>query len=290
MSADPNLYQAPKSYPHPPKDLTYRVPEASAEGERPKPIFPWEGRQSKPTRVFAEDQTPPPLETALSTTDDDETQVEEHSPTTPTLGATSPDPPPFSAYSRTNAWDEDPQIERYVYALAHSRKAKIQALASAGDDPVSPGIESDPSPAFRRPSMRLTDFPTEIERPSLPVTPAPVQRPSFWGEERNAEGDLPAAEGVPKQEEWDPVARLEELTRKQPEVLVQGSGALDREIPDRRLPESAGLVPSAEEEIVPPTSVEGKVFRDPESAGVDFGARNAIRSGEDEGVFIATGS
>ena len=53
----------------------------------------------------------------------------------------------------------------------------------------------------RRPSFKLTDFPTEVERPSLPVTPAPIRRPSFWGEERD-ESQLPAADGVPKQEDW----------------------------------------------------------------------------------------
>lgn len=50
--------------------------------------------------------------------------------------------------------------------------------------------------------MRITDFPTELERPSLPVTPAPVRRTSFWGEEQEESAELPAAEGVPKQEEW----------------------------------------------------------------------------------------
>lgn len=58
-----------------------------------------------------------------------------------------------------------------------------------------------PSPE-KVPGMRLTDFPTELERPSLPVTPAPRRRPSFWGEERDEKGELPAAEGVPAQEDW----------------------------------------------------------------------------------------
>jgi hypothetical protein len=58
------------------------------------------------------------------------------------------------------------------------------------------------SPGARRHSMKLTDFPTELERPSLPVTPAPIRRPSFWGEERDEDGELPAAEGVPSQEDW----------------------------------------------------------------------------------------
>lgn len=92
--------------------------------------------------------------------------------------------------------------------------------------------------------MKLTDFPTEIERPSLPVTPAPVRRPSFWGAERDAQGDLPAAEGVPEQSDWDPVARLADLQRRQSEVLAQGpgvGGAAGTRIPDRELPESASV-------------------------------------------------
>lgn len=51
--------------------------------------------------------------------------------------------------------------------------------------------------------MRVTDFPTEVERPSLPVTPAPIRR-SFAqasGDEA-ADEQLPIAEGVPKQEDW----------------------------------------------------------------------------------------
>ncbi len=83
--------------------------------------------------------------------------------------------------------------------------------------------------------MRLTDFPTEFERPSLPVTPAPVRRPSFWGAERDAQGDLPAAEGVPDQSEWDPVSKLAELQRRQSEVLGQGPGSPTRAIPDRQM-------------------------------------------------------
>lgn len=131
----------------------------------------------------------------------------------------------------------------------------------------------------RRPSMKLTDFPTEVERPSLPVTPAPIRRPSFWGEERDELGNLPTAEGVPKQEDWvrrfssypapvfldlppplhdlrgdlywrcqfcgqqNPVMKLEELQRRQSEVLMsptetrQLGDAADP--PTRKMPESA---------------------------------------------------
>ena len=64
----------------------------------------------------------------------------------------------------------------------------------------------------RRASLRLTDFPSADERPSLPVTPAPRRKGgSFWGreEERGGAGDegqgdegMVAAEGVPDQGDW----------------------------------------------------------------------------------------
>jgi len=140
--------------------------------------------------------------------------------------------------------------------------------------------------------MKLTDFPTEFERPSLPVTPAP-RRPSFWGEERaDEEGELPTAEGVPKQQDWvsgfpsynfqpnfafasasaasasaaisaalrnlswrcqfcgkqNPVQKLEELQKRQAEVLQTGPETgpelKPKELPKRAMPRSAvGTVP-----------------------------------------------
>jgi len=99
-----------------------------------------------------------------------------------------------------------PDIERYIQALQAARsKGKVQVLANTakqGEDVLLPGAGAEPKPEQRRPSFKVTDFPTEVERPSLPVTPAPVRRPTFWGEERDELGELPAAEGVPKQEEW----------------------------------------------------------------------------------------
>jgi len=61
--------------------------------------------------------------------------------------------------------------------------------------------------------LKLTDFPSADDRPSLPVTPAPIRRPTFWGAERDGEGELPGAEGVPVQSEWDPTTQLEQLRR-----------------------------------------------------------------------------
>ncbi|MCJ1263156.1 glycogenin glucosyltransferase [Lobaria immixta] len=251
MSEDRKLFQPPAAYPEPPKDMYYEVPTAAAPGDRPKPIFPWESDQPKPTRVFADDLPQvPSSEVAPSVTTDDDTQTETASPTTPVLQVTSPEP--FASYSRTNAWDEMPEIERYISNLPQNRRGKLQVMLNASNTQggiLSPNAEDKTT---RRPSMKLTDFPTEIERPSLPVTPAPVRRPSFWGEERDAAGELPGAEGVPEQSEWDPTARLAELQRRQSEVLAQGPTSPIRAIPDRELLGSAAPMPIPEEpEVLP---------------------------------------
>ena len=264
MSHDTKLFQPPSHYPDAPKDMWYQVPEKAKEVDKPKPIFPWEGRAPKPTRVFAEPRapTPPPEPPAATTT---EVPVAEPGPPQPIQ---SPDPW-ASFQARTNAWDDVPEIERYMQSIQRPRKGKIQVLHQSTPQGVT-------SPPGRKPSMRLTDFPTEDDRPSLPVTPAPVRRPSFWGSERDEEGNFPAAEGVPQQDEWvrqfssypvpdfralspllrnvngvlvarcqhcgkqNPIAKLEELQRKQSEVLI-GSTKLEEtaDLPARKMPGSA---------------------------------------------------
>ena len=107
---------------------------------------------------------------------------------------------------------------------------------------MSPTSENPPSSERRLSSNLITDFPTEIERPSLPVTPAPVRRPQFWSSHRDEAGDLPAAEGVPEQSQWDPASKLVELARRQSEVLEKGpmgTTAEERNIPSRKLVESS---------------------------------------------------
>jgi glycogenin glucosyltransferase len=194
FASDPTPFKAPERYPDPPKDMYYEVPKTPTY-QKPTPIFPWEKDAAKPTRVFPEDNVEvtrePGKEPAPAPTDVEQAVT----PTTPTIHLTPADP--WQTYTRGNAWDDIPEIERYIGSLQKNRKGNIQVLQGYGS-----GIEQVSSPGGRRQSMRLTDFPTELERPSLPVTPAPIRRPSFWGEERDEEGELPAAEGVPSQEEW----------------------------------------------------------------------------------------
>lgn len=256
MSQDSKLFQAPNSYPEPPKDMYYQVPGIPPASEPLKPIFPWEINMARPVRVFPEDQRPSSPGSAPSAMTDEETQAETSTPVTPTINVTSP--APFSSFSRSNVWDTMPEIERYVANLPQHRRAKIQVLhgPTTGTETVLfPGTEEPPSEAQgRRRSMKLTDFPTEIERPSLPVTPAPIHRPSFWGEERNESGDLPPAEGVPNQSDWDPLTRLVELQRRQSEVLATGPGSPGRFIPDRSMPDSAVSLPAIEDKDTAPVA------------------------------------
>ncbi|KFY29960.1 hypothetical protein V494_08354, partial [Pseudogymnoascus sp. VKM F-4513 (FW-928)] len=194
MSSDPTPYKAPERYPDPPKDMYYEVPKTPTY-QKPAPIFPWETKDApKPTRVFAEDEDLQP--TSLEPTEDD--GATDQATSVASTVTTLPSDPwhSFSSTSR-NAWDDIPEIERYIGALQKNRRGNIQVLQGYGS-----GVDEDglPGSGRRRPS-RVTDFPTEIERPSLPVTPAPIRRPRFPGENGD-EGELPVAEGVPAQTEW----------------------------------------------------------------------------------------
>ncbi len=281
MSEDPSLFQPPVAYPEPPKGMYYQVPATAPAEERLIPIFPWETSQSTPIRVFADEITAPLFDEAFnitvddknqapsettdggqtsSVTSDDYTQAETISPPTPVAQADSPKP--FASYSRTNAWDEVPEIERYIANLPQNRREKPQILFS--NPPAKEGVAGVGTPKHQKhPSMKLTDFPTEIERPSLPVTPAPVRRPSFWSEERDIAGALPGAEGVPDQLDWNPVAKLEELQRRQSEVVAQGPKSPTRTIPDRQLLGSAASVPTTRALAVVPS------FGDVDYVGTD---------------------
>lgn len=190
MSEDTKLFQPPESYPQAPKDMYYEVPSTKPEPRKLTQLFPWESHAPKPTRVFLDDTTKPEaIPRVYSPSVGAGPRAE--SPSTASIYQAVR---PWQTYSRTNAWDEVPEIERYVQSIKQFRKGKVQVIPeTAGSTSGGP---------VREPSTRLTDFPTELKRPSLPVTPAPIRRRYVWGQEQNSTMELPAAKGVPNQEEW----------------------------------------------------------------------------------------
>ncbi|KAF2798732.1 glycosyltransferase family 8 protein [Melanomma pulvis-pyrius CBS 109.77] len=220
FSESRKLFQPPQSYPEPPRDMWYQVPHSKpAPAEMPKPIFPWERQVDRPraTRVFAEDLAPEPTPIAAPVPTHPFSTVhyeEGRDPTSEELEAVGRTSPPRVSSPKTadeqwqsfqqsnaNAWDTVPGIDTYVRAVfeAQTRRDKPQVLQQADSEEIlSPTIGRK----NRRESLIITDFPSAVERPSLPVTPAPVRRPTFWGEDRDTAGELPAAEGVPDQADW----------------------------------------------------------------------------------------
>ncbi|KAL5438591.1 hypothetical protein PMIN07_011666 [Paraphaeosphaeria minitans] len=258
------LFKAPQAYPEPPKDMWYQVPEEKPKpAEPPKPIFPWEQQRDrpKPTRVFVEDLPPPESNSPTPTItispssafgapgahpfstvhyDDEESMSEEvvapglNSPERVSSPKTADQQWQDFQQSTTNAWDSVPGIETYVRAIIDSqtRRGKPQVLNQAVEQVRSPMTRKE-----RRESLILTDFPSAVERPSLPVTPAPVARPTFWGEERTEQGELPQAEGVPDQPDWNPEEKLGQLRRSSLIEFEHLKSPNHPKAPLRKLPE-----------------------------------------------------
>lgn len=251
MSSNTAPFVPPQRYPSPPRNMYYEVPQGkpAPPAEKPKPIFPWEDQQPRASRVFVDPLPPPPAapEPESSVTDGSTIAPSETSsianrsepttPTTPTMRISQADP--WASFTRVNAWDDDPAIDKYVDSMPLYRRHKGSGSVTGQNEPGSADESSARSQQettagaeWRRRGSKLTDFPTAIERPSLPVTPAPVRRPKFWGAsgsgaeyEDEDEEHLPSASGVPKQSEWDPQERLQLLAQQQSDLLLQKLGA-----------------------------------------------------------------
>ncbi|KAL2279748.1 hypothetical protein FJTKL_13133 [Diaporthe vaccinii] len=264
MSSDTAPFVPPPRYPSPPKNMWYEVPreKPASRAEKPRPIFPWEIEQPRASRVFADDVYPsepsltegstvapsgrrisfPESQTTMTEPSMTESSTADHksepsSPATPTIRVTHSDP--WASFTRVNAWDDDPAIDKYVGSMPLYRRHKSSGSLvgqtsprAVGGSGVGSQQETSAGAEWRRRGSKLTDFPTAIDRPSLPVTPAPIRRPKFWGaggpgidDEGEDDGKLPAADGVPQQSEWDPVARLQLLAKQQSELLLQKLGA-----------------------------------------------------------------
>jgi glycogenin glucosyltransferase len=289
MSRDTTPFVPPDRYPSPPKNMWYDVPkERPASRSKAAPeIFPWERNQPRPTRTFAGEPEPEPepspeesgTQLSIKTeglTESGSESKNQSSTTTPTVQITPSNP--WTSYTRTNAWDEVPAIERYVDRLhgGGHRRGKSSTSSTGRVKSPTTGAWRDDQSSVKLQGLKLTDFPSAIERPSLPVTPAPVHRNSFFAEDDAENEDettkkLPEAEGVPTQSDWvcvhgrrwgptdclcevtdlilhhqDPIEQLQKLAKQQSDALLKKlggdgeEGGVSREIPTRPLPFGSG--------------------------------------------------
>ncbi|KAL8284993.1 hypothetical protein RB601_006566 [Gaeumannomyces tritici] len=258
----PNL---PRSYYAMSSDTSQYSGYATSQ-QMPPPIFPWEQNRPQPSRVFHD--TFPQQEEQLvvafgesagseaagqsdaaetaSFTTESVSELQTSEPNTPTALPTYPPvtvaSDPWATFTLANAWDDVPEIDRYIGMLQKHRRMKsggtVTGLRQEGTGQDNEA-NKEPGSDGRRGS-KVTDFPSETERPSLPVTPAPVRRQGFWaGGSPETEVEsvgpgnqmLPAAQGVPQQSDWDPVAQLQMLAKHQPQLLLEklGPGWLEGE-------------------------------------------------------------
>ena len=203
MSQDEQLFQPPESYPEAPKNMYYEVPSTKPEPEMLTQLFPWETHAPRPTRVFPEDDQSSAtftLPRSFAEITEDEAGP---SPESRVTSWTSEEPTEsWDTYSRSNAWDEVPEIQRYIQSLQQARKGRVQVI-TGGPSSTGQSLPGQERFNYSWTNVRVTDFPSEEERPSLPVTPAPIRRqPPGPGEEYSDQDLLPLAHGVPNQEDW----------------------------------------------------------------------------------------
>lgn len=215
MSEDNQLFQPPSSYPEAPKGMWYEIPREKPEPQKVSQVFPWEAHAPTPTRVFPGDEqdatTKQEGKPPASSIDSPNEEISGPSTGRSWTSWTTEEPAvSWDTYSRSNAWDEDPDIQKYIHSIQQARKARIQVIS--GTQSTTPGPGSQPGTTHPPPSgpetqphsTRITDFPSETERPSLPVTPAPIRRPAGGPPQDSDQWHqlLPSAQGVPNQEEW----------------------------------------------------------------------------------------
>ncbi|KAF3491654.1 glycogenin-2 [Arthroderma uncinatum] len=227
MSKDTELFQPPKSYPEAPKNMYYEVPTTAPTPKKQTSVFPWERSAPTPTRIFLGEEWESSQATESPT-----------SSTRPIPGQAEWSSQGLESYPRSNAWDEVPEIEKYMRSLHKPRQAGVSVISGSGSSHTR-GPSTGSKSSSRKSNLRLTHFPPEQERPSPAVTPALIMRSpslSSTADESWENEELPAAEGVPSQKEWNPVQRLKELQRRQSLFLEKPIEFQSREVPKRQMP------------------------------------------------------
>ncbi|KAF2668532.1 nucleotide-diphospho-sugar transferase [Microthyrium microscopicum] len=165
-------FKAPRQYPQPPPGMWYETPTSRApQEEPPKAIFPWETKPNRPTTTRVFAEDYPP---------------------SPQQEIASP---------QNTTWEESSGgMERYIRNIMSAQHPQPKKKHLAGEE----------SPPERRESLVISGFPALDDRPSLPVTPAPMMSSHFWGDDE--ESAVPP-EVLAEQTEWNPELKLEELRR-----------------------------------------------------------------------------
>ncbi|KAI1004306.1 hypothetical protein K3495_g3908 [Podosphaera aphanis] len=233
MSSDPTPYKAPDRYPDPPRDMWYEVPKTPTN-QKLSPIFPWEYDSQQPSRVFPEDYednfTLPLIQNTYPELTERPQDVEDSVLSSPQKPIFSN---PWQSFTLTNAWDDVPEIEQYVGKITERRKEK-----SNGSLENVKALAFTPDRSTADQNSKLINFTHQATRSSLPVSSAPNRRPEFWVGEC-FENQLPSAEGVPSQEEWDPITQLDQLTHQQSRSLalkLKEETVSENRIPSREFP------------------------------------------------------
>jgi glycogenin glucosyltransferase len=157
-------FYAPQEYPEPPKDMWYSIPDTRPVVEEP------------PKAIFPwEQQSQRPRTTRIFSDD---------YPPSPQID--QPQSPPLSTWAE-NTGGMEKYIRNIMVSMAD--KAKEQS-----DSPVSD----------RRESLIFTGLPAPEDRPSLPVTPAPMMTASFWADDQNRDEEEKSGqpEGLSEPPEW----------------------------------------------------------------------------------------
>ncbi|KAM3545647.1 hypothetical protein ARSEF1564_001462 [Beauveria bassiana] len=269
MSQDVKPFVPPARYPSPPKDMWYEVPKErpASPAQPPKPVFPWEGQQPQASRSFpaAPGELP-----AADDAKDKETRAATPQTTAPAIDSapTKPatSPSVWSSFTLVNAWDDVPEISRYVERTRGHRRGKSSQVSLPGLKAGNVLPESASPKRLSFAGLKLTDFPTETERPSLPVTPAPVRRPSFWGEDGEnartkgaaAQTTVPTADGVPAQSEWNPGEQLQKLAAQHSDELLRRLSGADSDSLGmfNESPPPAPAAPTSSPGVLSPTPIK----------------------------------
>ncbi|KAK6534203.1 glycogenin glucosyltransferase [Arthrobotrys megalospora] len=213
---DTSLFVPPRVA-SPPDNLHFELPPKPQPSPRPSPIFPWEHGDLPPaTRVFAGESPSPTLPLALPGSVDDEFETEEAAGGYSARGMAG-----WDSYSRANAWDSIPSIERYVASFQKTtqprrsvRKGDVtpNPQIRGADDKIRTDGENDGS--------TTTTTTTGLLPPEISVTPTPFRAlRGYRSHAMDDETKFPSAQGIPDQQHWDPMKSLEELRNAPGELL-----------------------------------------------------------------------